>query len=86
MIAYGNFSGAARVKWFTWPWYGAPEPCQKLVASVTHWYEVRRYDLQSPLQSLITFKIVGEAELVLFVGELEEIEEFGGGLVDSEWW
>ena len=31
VIAYGIFSGAARVKWFTCPWYGAPLPCQKNV-------------------------------------------------------
>lgn len=45
-----------------------------------------RLSLQSPLQSLIALKIVGKAKLVLFVGELEEVKEFGRCLVDGEGW
>lgn len=45
-----------------------------------------RLSLQSPLQSLIALKVVGKAKLVLFVGELEEIKEFGRCLVDGEGW
>lgn len=48
--------------------------------------DVGRYDLQSPLQSLVALKVVGKAELVLFIGELEKVEEFRGGLVDCERW
>lgn len=41
---------------------------------------------EGPLQGLVALEVVGEAEFVLLVGEFEEVEEFGGGFVDSEWW
>lgn len=39
---------------------------------------------KGPLQGLVTLEIVLEAEPIFFVGVLEEVEEFGGSLVDGE--
>jgi hypothetical protein len=36
------------------------------------------------LESLVALEVVGETEFVLFVGEFEEVEEFGGGFVYGE--
>lgn len=39
---------------------------------------------EEPLQSLVALELVREAEFILLVGELEEIEELSTGLHDGE--
>lgn len=39
---------------------------------------------EDPLQGLVALQLVLEAELVLLVGELEQVQELGGRLVDGE--
>lgn len=39
-----------------------------------------------PLQGLVAFELILEAELVVLVGEFEEIEELSARFHDGEWW
>lgn len=39
---------------------------------------------EEPLQGLVAFELVGEAEDVFLVGEFEEVEQFGAGFHDGE--
>lgn len=39
-----------------------------------------------PLQGLVAFELILEAELVVLVGEFEEVEEFSARFHDGEWW
>ena len=39
---------------------------------------------EQPLQTLVALELIGEAEAVLLVGELEQVEELGRGLHDGE--
>ena len=41
---------------------------------------------EGPLQAFAPLKVVFEAEFVVFVELLEEVEEFGGGFHDREGW
>ncbi len=40
---------------------------------------------EEPLQGFVTFELIREAEFILFIGELEEVQELGTGLHDWEW-
>lgn len=39
---------------------------------------------KEPLQTLAAFQLILEPELVVFVGEFEEVEQFSGGFHDGE--
>lgn len=39
---------------------------------------------EDPLKGLIALQVILEAELVLFVSELEEVQKFGRGFMDGE--
>lgn len=41
---------------------------------------------EQPLEAFVALELIFEAELVVLVGELEEVEEFGGGLHAGEGW
>lgn len=41
---------------------------------------------KEPLETFVALEFVLEAKLVLFVGEFQEVEEFGAGFVAGEGW